>query len=192
MKFLLRLLAALVLAGVLGLGSAYFAPRIVAGRDNAVTNGPWQTNLAAGGADADTYTRTFVALTGLLALNKDETIYYNATTDSAGDTLDGACTYRIEGRDPDARWWSFTVYANDHFLVDTTPTKRYSVSKTSVIRTPDGTFVVRLSTAEEANNWIATSPDGFQVTMRLYNPGASVKDNPASAPLPSIVKEACS
>jgi hypothetical protein len=191
MRFLLRLLAALVLAGVLGLGSAYFAPRFIAGSETSVANGPWNTNLAAGGTNADAYTRTFVALTGLLALNKDETIYYNATTDSAGDALDGACTYRIEGRDPDTRWWSFTVYANDHFLVDT-PTKRYSISKTSVIRAPDGAFVVRLSTTEEANNWIATSPDGFQVTLRLYNPGPSVKDNPASVPLPAIVKEACS
>lgn len=191
MKFLLRLLTALVLAGVFGFGSAYLAPRYMAQGDTSVANGPWQTNLAAGGAGADVYTRTYVALTGLLALNKDETIYYNASTDSAGERLNGACTYRIEGRDPDARWWSFTVYASDHFLVDT-PTKRYSISKTSVIRTPDGAFVVRLSTTEEADNWIATSPDGFQVTLRLYNPGASVKDNPASAPLPAIVKEACS
>ena len=191
MKFLLRLGAALLLAGILGLGSAYFAPRYAVGSETSVANGPWHTNLAAGGTNADAYTRTFVALTGLLALNKDETIYYNATTDSAGEALEGACTYRIEGRDPDARWWSFTVYGDDHFLVDT-PTKRYSISKTSVVRTPEGTFVVRLSTTEEANNWIATSPDGFQVTLRLYNPGASVKDDPAAAPLPALVKEACS
>jgi hypothetical protein len=191
MRFLLRFLGAIVLAAVLGLGSAYLAPSRLAQGDTSVANGPWRTNLAAGGTGADAYTRIFVALTGLLALNKNETIYYNATTDSAGAALDGACTYRIEGRDPDARWWSFTVYGNDHFLVDT-PTKRYSVSKTSVIRAPDGTFIVRLSTTEEASNWIATSPDGFQITLRLYNPGASVKDNPATAPLPAIVKEACS
>ena len=30
------------------------------------------------------------------------------------------------------------------------------------------------------------------MTLRLYNPDASVKDNPATAPLPAIVKEACS
>ncbi|MDZ4866772.1 MAG: DUF1214 domain-containing protein [Alphaproteobacteria bacterium] len=191
MRFLLRLLGSLVLAAVLGLGSAYVVARYAMQGDTVVANGPWAGNLAAGGTGADIYTRTSIALTGLLALNKDETIYYNATKDSAGEALDGACTYRIEGRDPDARWWSFTVYGKDHFLIDT-PTKRYSISKTSVVRTAEGAFVVRLSTTEEPNNWIATSPDGFQITLRLYNPNASVKDNPATAPLPAIVKEACS
>lgn len=191
MRFLLRLLGSLVLAAVLGLGSAYVVARYAMQGDTVIANGPWSANLAAGGTGADIYTRTYVALTGLLALNKDETIYYNATKDSAGDALDGACTYRIEGRDPDARWWSFTLYGKDHFLIDT-PTKRYSISKTSVVRTADGAFVVRLSTTEEPNNWIATSPDGFQITLRLYNPNASVKDNPATVPLPAIVKEACS
>jgi hypothetical protein len=191
MRFLLRLLGALVLAIALGLGSAYVAARYGAQGDSIVANGPWSTNLAAGGIGADMYTRTFVALTGLLALNKDETIYYGATKDSGGEALDGACTYRIEGRDPDARWWSITVYGSDHYLIDT-PTKRYSVSKTSIVRAADGSFVVRASTTEEAGNWVATSPDGFQFTLRLYNPGATVKDNPAGVPLPSIVKEACS
>lgn len=191
MRFLLRLLGALVLAAVLGLGSAYVAARYGAQGDSIVANGPWSTNLAAGGIGADAYTRTFVALTGLLALNKDETIYYNATHDSSGAALDGACTYRIEGRDPEARWWSITVYGNDHYLVDT-PTKRYSISKTNVVRAADQSFVARLSPTEETGNWIATSPDGFQLTLRLYNPGASVKDNPAGVTLPAIVKEACS
>jgi hypothetical protein len=136
------------------------------------------------------YTRAAVAIGGLLALNKDETIYFSAATDSAGEALNGACTYRVEGRDPDARWWSITVYAKDHFLIDT-PTRRWSVSKNSVVRTADGSFVVRLSQAEEPNNWIATSPDGFQLTLRLYHPAASVKDDPATTPLPAIVKEAC-
>jgi hypothetical protein len=158
--------------------------------DAAAKNGPWVTNLATGGTGADDYTRAGIALTGLLALSKEETIYYNATEDSSGDALDGRCTYRIEGRDPDARWWSLTVYGTDHFLVDT-PTKRYSVSKTSVVRTADGGFVVRLSTVEESGNWIATSPDGFQVTLRLYNPGPAVANDPAAVPLPAIVKEGC-
>lgn len=189
LRFLFRLIAALVLAVVLGLGSAYLAPRFLSQGD-AVANGPWSTNLAAGGTGADPYTRAFIALTGLLALNKDETIYYNATTDSAGATLDGACSYRLEGRDPNARWWSATVYGSDHYLIDT-PTKRYSISKTSVVRNADQTFVVRLSTAEEPNNWIAVPAAAFQITLRLYNPGATVKDDPANVPLPAIVKEGC-
>jgi hypothetical protein len=184
-------LAAVVLAVVLGLGSAYVAIRGAIQSDAAIENGAWTTSLVTGGTDADAYTRTLVAITGLLALNKNETIYYTAAKDSAGDALDGNCSYRIEGRDPDARWWSITAYGDDHFLIDT-PSQRYSVSRTNVVRSADGTFVIRLSTVEETGNWIATSRAGFDVMLRLYNPGASVRDQPASAPLPAIIKEGCS
>ena len=65
------------------------------------------------------------------------------------------------------------------------------MSKTNVVRNAEGAWVVRLSTTEEPTNWIATAPGGFQVTLRLYNPGEAVKNDPAIAELPSIVKEAC-
>jgi hypothetical protein len=187
--FLARLIGALALAIGLGLGSAYYAVMSLSG-DNVIANGPWTTSLTTGGTDADMYTRDFVALTGLFALNKDETIYFGANGDSAGAPLDGHCTYRIEGRDPDTRWWSVTLYGKDNFLIPN-PSNRYSVSQSNVVRAADGSFVIRISTTEEPNNWIAASPDGFQITLRLYNPGASVKTNPATAVLPSIVKEAC-
>lgn len=191
MQFLLKLLAAVVAAIVLGLGSAYVAVRGAMPPDSIVKNGPWTANLAAGGTGADDYTRTAVAIAGLLALNKDETIYYGADTDSAGEKLDPNCAYRIEGRDPDARWWSITAYGTDHFLIDH-PSKRFSVSKTSVVRAADGTFVVRVSLQAETQNWIAAAKDGFQLTLRLYNPGDTVRNDPAAVALPAIVKEACS
>lgn len=190
MWFVGRLIGAVVLAIVLGLASAYWSVMSLRGA-HTIRNGPWTTSLETGGANAGSYTRAYVALTGLLALNKDETIYFGASQDSAGEALDGACTYRIEGRDPDARWWSVTLYAADHYLIPN-PANRYSVSKSNVARGADGTFVIRLSGTPEPINWIATSPDGFQITLRLYNPGDSVKKDPAASPLPSIVKEACS
>ncbi len=191
MWFLLRVGVCLALAALVGLASAYYSVRFGGATKSVVENGPWSTDLTTGGADADMYTRARVAITGLLALNKNETIYFTAKHDSAGDPLDGNCTYRIEGRDPDTRWWSLTAYANDNFLIDN-PAKHYSVSKTSVVRTADGSFVVRLSTTAEEQNWIATSHEGFDVTLRLYNPGDAVLKDPATAPLPSITKEACS
>lgn len=190
MRFVLKILGALALAVVLGLGSAYYAVSVRTLSKTAFVNGPWTTNLAAGSTNAGMYTRAAVAIGGLLALNKSETIYYAANGDSAGDSFDPRCTYRIEGRDPDARWWSVTAYGKDRFLIDT-PSKRYAVGKANVVRTADGTFVIRVSTAEHVENWIAASPDGFILTLRLYNPGPSVTDDPATATLPAIVKEAC-
>ena len=189
MWFVARLIVAVLLALVIGAGSAYLAINSLSG-DAVVINGPWTTSLATGGVKADQYTRAYVALTGLLALNKDETIYFGANKDSAGEALDGHCTYRMEGSDPDARWWSITLYGADNFLIPNAA-NRFSISKNSVTRTADGAFVIRLSSVEETGNWIATAPDGFQITLRLYNPGPTVKENPGAAPLPSIVKEAC-
>jgi len=187
---ILRLLGAIVLSAVLGLGSAWYQVRYSTGQGNAIQNGPWRTDLTAGGSNADMYTRARVALFGLLALNKSETVYYTARNDSAGERFDPKCSYRIDGRDPDARWWSFTVYGNDSFLVPN-PQNKYSVSKNSVVRSTDGTFTIRLSGSAEPQNWIATSPDGFDVTLRLYNPGPTVLADPAGVALPSITKEAC-
>jgi hypothetical protein len=187
--FAARLVGAVFLGVALGLGSAYYAVTSLRS-EHAVMNGPWTTSLETGGINADMYTRTFVALTGLLALNKDETIYFGADKDSAGAPLDGHCSYRIEGHDPDTRWWSITLYGRDNFLIPNSA-NRYAVSQTNVVRAADGSFTIRLSTTAEAGNWIATSPDGFQITLRLYNPGALVKKNPATVSLPAIVKEAC-
>ena len=190
MWFLLRLLGSIALAIVLGLGSAYVATFTMRG-DAQIRNGAWRTNLLTGSTTADPYIRTYVALTGLLALNKSETIYFEANQDSAGQPLDGKCSYRIDGSDPDARWWSITVYGTDHYLLPNL-SKRYSVTKTNVVRSADGSFSVRLSTTPEEGNWIATSENGFELTLRLYNPGNSVRERPDAATLPSITKEACS
>ena len=112
MWFLLRLLGSIALAIVLGLGSAYVAAFSLRG-DSQLRNGPWQTNLLIGSSTADPYIKTYIALTGLLALNKSETLYFEAHEDSAGKPLDGKCSYRIDGKDPDARWWSLTVYGSE-------------------------------------------------------------------------------
>jgi hypothetical protein len=182
---------ATVAALALGAGSAYYLVLHGTGQKDIIVNGPWRTTLAAGGVDADMYTRAHVALVGLLALNKTETIYYSANGDSSGAPFDPRCSYRIEGRDPDARWWSITAYGRDYFLIPN-PQKRYAIGKTNLVRSTDGSFVIRLSQTPEEGNWIATSADGFDVTLRLYNPGQQVLANVATVELPTITREACS
>lgn len=188
--FFIRLLIAIVAGVGIGLSSVYYVLVHGSGQQDVVINGPWRSNLAAGGVDADMYTRATVAVYGLLALNKSETIYYTAREDSAGEAFDPACSYRIEGRDPDARWWSFTAYGRDSYLIPN-PQKRYSIGKTNVVRGTDGSFVIRLSRTPEAGNWIATAADGFDVSLRLYNPGPGVIESPSTVALPRIVKETC-
>ena len=190
MKFGLKLAAALVAGIALGL-FATWATVIRAAGPNALSDGPWQTNLATGSARSGLYTRASVAIHGLLALNRTETIYYTAFTDSSGGTLDGACAYEIVGHDPDARWWSITAYGPDDFLIPN-PVDRYSISKNSVLRGADGSFSASVGSAAHVQNWIPTARAPFSLTLRLYNPGASIQSEPANASLPVIVKDSCS
>jgi hypothetical protein len=188
----LKVLAVLAFSLVVGGGSAWWMAQR-GFRNGGVLNGPWGTNEHIGSAAAGPYLRAGVAVAGLLALNKSETVYYTATTDSDGAALTSNCTYRIEGSDLPGRWWSITAYGADHFLIPN-PQKRYAVGKTNVERAADGSFTIRTGGAAAEHNWLAT--DGaaaapFSLTIRLYNPAPVVTENLAAVELPHIRKEIC-
>jgi len=189
MNLTLKIAAVLVAGTVLGLFTTWFT--LVHGNmPGGISDGPWKTNLAIGSAQSDAYTRASVALHGLLALNRSETIYFTATMDESGAALDGACRYAIEGRDPSARWWSITAYGADDYLIPN-DANRYSVSATTIARSADGHYSVQVGGKSGGANWIALAPGSFSLTLRLYNPGPDVVLDPAHATLPSLKKVAC-
>jgi hypothetical protein len=95
-----------------------------------IHNGPWRIDPWLGSHRAGVYTRAFTARNRTYALQAPETVYCTAFRDSSGQTLHGGSTYRIEGREPDARWWSLTVYKHNHLIPNAL--SRYSFSKTTV------------------------------------------------------------
>lgn len=189
MKTVLKILAVLVVGTLLGLAATWLVV-FRGGPQNAVHDGPWTTNLTVGSSNTDIYTRAAVAIHGLLALNRGETIYYAARGDSEGNRFDGRCTYLIVGRDPPARWWAITAYAMDDYLIPN-PVHRYSVSKNSVTRDASGEFVTTVSPKPFDRDWIPVAGAPFLLTLRLYNPAASVAADPAHVALPAIKKVSC-
>ncbi|MGB5950432.1 MAG: DUF1214 domain-containing protein [Parvibaculum sp.] len=180
----------LVLGLVLGIGSAFYTLKNGALSGN-VAVGPWGTGTSFGSAEADMYTRARVALFGLFALDKKETMYYTALHDSDGGELSGSCTYRVEGKDLAARWWSITAYGPDSFLIPN-EANIYSYAMTTVKREADGSYIIRVSPEKQEGNWLPVKAgEKFDLTARFYNPEASVYANPAAAELPRIVKESC-
>ncbi|MEX0840256.1 MAG: DUF1214 domain-containing protein [Parvibaculum sp.] len=180
--------SALAAALVVALVTAWW---LVTDFDGGYRTGAWTTSTAYGSVDADMYTRARVALFGLLALDKRETMYYQARTDSAGEPLTGNCTYRLEGGDLAAHWWSITAYDADSFLI---PNERdvFSFSQTTTEREPDGSFVIRISADPQEKNWLPVKADeSFDLSARFYNPEAAIYADPAAAVLPVIVKETC-
>jgi hypothetical protein len=191
MRVILKLLMTVAAGVALGLLSVWLALGRGAPLGGDVRDGPWSTSLATGSTQSGAMARASVALHGLLALNRSETIYYSATADDAGGALDARCAYRVTGRDPPARWWSITAYGADDYLIPNAA-HLYSVSKNSVRRDADGSFTVTVARNAAGPNAIASGSGAFSLTLRLYNPDAAVAADPAHVALPRIEKGSCS
>lgn len=174
-------------AVVLGVGSAWWVLKKSPHLNHMERVGAWSANTLAGSPDADMYTRASVALNGLLALGRDETMYFIATQDSNGQALRSNCNYRIEGVPPKARWWSITAYADDIFLFDA-PNGHYSLNGSTAKLDAQGRFAFTTGPAEQPGTFWMPTPGkrGMLLTLRLYNPEPALQAAPASLTPPTI------
>jgi hypothetical protein len=126
-------------------------------------------------------------------MRSSEALYFSAVTDSNGEPLSNACTYRIEGHDPDTRWWNITAYNRSSGALIPNPGHLYSVSKTTVVRKPDGSWTVRLSRQQQPENWLPLGADdsALRINLRCYGPSSALLDNPAANRLPQVILEGC-
>jgi len=176
-----------VTALAVGLGSAWAVLR--GASKHGVPAGPWRASTLAGSTEADLYTRARVALGGLLALHREETMYYVAVTDSAGRPLKSGCNYRVAGQPPKTRWWSVTAYADDLFLFPVAE-RRYSINSQTATLDAQGRFELVTGASAPANAaayWIPTPGQrGLVFTLRLYNPDPALAAAPATLTPPAI------
>jgi hypothetical protein len=181
----------MLVALFLGIGSALWLVKFLPIDKSQVVNGPWRTSLSVGSPQAGMYLRAWVALNGLFALNKTETVYFSASTDEDGQSLRSGCDYRVEGSDIAARWWSITVYGADNFLIPNTA-MRYAFNGRDVSKNAAGRYTISLSSTPRPGNWLPSgSQDQLYLTLRLYNPLPEVYQKPVEIELPRIIKEAC-
>lgn len=182
-------LALTIAAGLLaGAGSALVTMRQGMGQ---VAPG-WLGSRVTGSAAADPWTRASVALTGLLALDKRQAIYFVRKTDAAGSPLDARCRYRLSGGPMPGRWWSVTAYAEDSFL----PQNRdgaLSIDATRVRKGAGGAWQALVApTPQPGMDWISTRNAGhFDLTLRIYNPDARAVADFATIPFPRVDRIDC-
>jgi hypothetical protein len=184
----LRLTALYVAAVIAGLAATWgFLRAPLFGQPLRV--GAWSTSLVSGSTQADLYTRAKVARVGLLALSREETLYFLADHDDRGQALRSRCRYRVAGVPPQARWWSLTAYADDYFLF-ADDAHRYSLAGAAARLDAAGRFeLVTGGAAAPADgvSWLPTPGDrGLVLVLRLYNPGAELAADPARLTPPSI------
>lgn len=189
-SILLRWLLPIAIGALAGLGSAWWATG-EATMEPLPGHPEWRSDTTAGSTHADVYTRARIARTGLLALNRDETIYYFAATDHDGRALSDACRYEITGNALPGQWWALTLYASDMFLARNDD-EANNVGSSDMVTAPDGSWTVRVAaTREGAANWLSTRNSGaFLVNIRLYQPDKAVQDGKVPD-LPVIHRVVC-
>lgn len=182
---------AVVVAGLLaGAASGWFTLRH--GMVQGETYSGWNGSKVTGSVDADPWTRARVAISGLLALNKSQAIYFSRNTDDSGERLREDCRYRVSGGAMPAQWWSITVYAADNYL-PLNDDDALSFDATEV--KPDGAgqwsgFLSPSRPAAEA--WASTRKAGaYDITLRLYQPTAQAQQDFAVIPMPKVTKLDC-
>lgn len=152
----------------------------------------WFGSKVTGSADAGPWLRARVALSGLLALNRSQAIYFTRKTDDSGEPLRDECRYRVNGGPLPGRWWSVTVYAADNFL-PLNDDGALSFDATEVQADERGQWSAVLSLQRPAQGaWASTRNAGqFDITLRIYQPEPRAQDDFASIPMPKVSKIDC-
>lgn len=181
----LTALAGLVIGALLAL-FLVFGPAEFGG----IKVGPWRTNIHIGSPDAPDIVRSIIARRGLLAMSREETVYFSADFDSEGRALDETCDYHVVfTTQPDARWWSLTLYAEDDFL-PVNGLEAHSVSAQDAGEQQN--FTVTVSREPTEGFWVSPENGGaFNLTLRLYSPSESIVADPGVAVLPAVERLTC-
>ena len=176
---------ALVAAGMIGSGANF---------SNQISVERWQSDWTIGSSAANPWTRARVARHGLLALTKEEAVYFTTNVDADGNRLSEDCTYEVSGGDMPGQWWSITLYDGTSYLprnkdnaLAFDQTKAASSSETRA-----WTFTISAE-GPETGNWVSSHKAGaFDLTLRIYKPTPElIADPEGTLPAPGIKRLAC-
>ncbi len=196
LKSIFSILGFLLLCILLGGGYALYSLRAkVQKQDYAMQNGCWRVNEKMDLTDM--HQRALIARIGLFALRKSEVLYFVASKDSDGQSLDAQYDYVLEGLELDTRYWSYTLYNADYFLVKNEANKfGFNLDNIQYDAPPEHleypkaskkSYQITISSTPKTANWLPSGKAGnFHITLRMYNPAPSVYENLANVELPTI------
>jgi hypothetical protein len=118
-----------------------------------------------------------------------EAVYWTATVDGAGNTLNGQHDYILHfppgGTPPNDAFWSLTMM-NAKSLLVANPINRYNVGNLSgLAANADGSIDIYIQNAAPAGhetNWLPAPAGDFILMLRVYQPGPSVQNGEYQVP----------
>ena len=191
MRLLFGTMFALAVAAAIGLGATWVA--LTRGTAyGGVTIGAWTAWPKNGTSGIDPYARAMVVRTGELPVGSGDGVAFYASTDDAGESLDGRCDVLVSGITPQARFWTLTLYDPEGHLVANS-IRRQGFTSQEIIRKADGAFDVAVGPRARPGNGLPTGGiDKYQLVLRLYDtPIGMATRTGADAPMPSITRRGC-
>lgn len=189
-KSVFKLAGIVTLGLVAGVASAYVSMKHF-GMGSEERMG-WSGSRVTGSSEAGPLLRARVALTGLLALNRSQAIYFTRKVDDLGEPLREGCHYRLSGGPLPGRWWSITAYAADDYLPQNTD-DALSVDASEV--RPDGAGAWEAEAGPVRNPampWLSTRKAGnFDLTLRIYNPSEQAQRDFGTIAFPRVERISC-
>ncbi|MEX0286332.1 MAG: DUF1214 domain-containing protein [Paracoccaceae bacterium] len=187
-------IAGAILGLFAGLASAILMSGITPGgldRAETVSINRWVSDWSIGSEASGRYVKAWVARHGLLAMRKSEAVYFIRNVDDDGQPLTEQCQYRVSGGDLPSGWWSITLYdrlgylpmnADAHLSVDATDATGAAWAFDVAATRPEGNTL-----------WLSSAKaEGFDLTLRLYQPDQSFLDAPlAELGFPSVQRLSC-
>ncbi|MDS9470191.1 DUF1254 domain-containing protein [Paracoccus sp. MBLB3053] len=163
-------------------------------RNNGVDAGNgWRTQKNSARFGYDIFQRTATAKGNMFSNVPEETMYFGADFDSAGDRLNGAKAYTLTfpaGQLPPVDgFWSLTLYNEQHFFYPN-ELNRFSLGtkNKSLVTNEDGSLTIYVQNenpgGEKEANWLPAPAENFSLYIRAYWPQNAIVSG--DWPLPTI------
>lgn len=190
MRFVFHLLLMIAIALGLGFWLSWYA--LTDGRMfGTVQSGPWTAWPDVGSPTPNPYTRAHLTREAALQLGASEGLEFVATTDSDGQPLDLACTYRLDGHVPVSTFWTL-VAVDAEWRNLAAPGTDAALRSSDVIRANDGSMRVEVGRFLAPYSWLELSGSGtFSLVLTLYDSTALTGLSSGTPVMPLITRGAC-
>ncbi|NJR14109.1 MAG: DUF1214 domain-containing protein [Phyllobacteriaceae bacterium] len=156
-----------------------------------LSQGPWVSLPSLGSPDANPYALAYQQSDLRLALGGAEGNVHVASTDSAGERLDPACTYRVAGTPLLAQVFTLRAETADGVALAPPAPLPALVSSSAMVFSASG-YSVTVSARAAPGNWLALGGDApFVLVLTLYDVAVGNDNVGSGIVLPAITRESC-